>query len=81
MRGCLTHSGDDAKNSIEGGIGPTFKGVVTAWGWTRIYRFTPQVQDAMVMELHRTGAKSQWVGPNDYATPQERATVKEMQGF
>ena len=60
-------------------IGPTFKGVVTRMGLDKNLKFTPEVQDAMALDLLRTGGISQWVGPNDYATPQERATVKEMQ--
>ena len=60
-------------------IGPTFKGVVSRMGLDKNLKFTPEVQDAMALDLLRTGGISQWVGPNDYATPQERATVKEMQ--
>ena len=59
-------------------IGPTLKGVVSRMGLDKNLKFTPEVQDAMALDLLRTGGISQWVGPDDYATPQERATVKEM---
>lgn len=61
-------------------IGPTFKMIVEKMGLNVNTKFSPDVQDRMALWLLKNGGGgiAQWVGPNDYATPEERALVQQF---
>lgn len=61
-------------------IGPTFKMIVEKMGLNVNTKFSPDVQDRMALWLLKNGGGgiTQWVGPNDYATPEERALVQQF---
>ena len=58
-------------------IGSTFKMVVRQMGLDPNTKFTPEIQDAMgIFHLKNVGI-GDWVGPNSYASPEERQLVSQ----
>ena len=57
-------------------IGPTLAAWVQRLGIPPETRFSPEVQDALALAYMKTAGIGPWVGPSDYATPEERAMIE-----
>jgi len=57
-------------------IGPTLAAWVQRLGIPPETQFTPEVQDALALALMNDRGINPWVGPSDYATPEERAMIE-----
>ena len=58
-------------------IGSTLRGLVQRLGIPRTAKFTPELQDQLFLSLLKSGGLSQWVGPTNYATAEEKAIIEQ----
>jgi hypothetical protein len=57
-------------------IGPTLAAWVRRIGIPPETPFSPEVQDLLALTYMQSAGIGPWVGPSDYATPEERALIE-----